>query len=76
MFKVRGGEFMAAKSNKSKKAAKRTPAKKAAKKQTRKKTAQQNTFLKNEIFILLSLAICILLLISNFGIGGFLGNIV
>ena len=67
---------MAAKSNKSKKAAKRTPAKKAAKKQTRKKTAQQNTFLKNEIFILLSLAICILLLISNFGIGGFLGNIV
>lgn len=67
---------MAAKSNKSKKAAKRTPAKKTTKKQTRKKPIQQNAFLKNEIFILLALAVCILLLISNFGIGGFLGNIV
>ena len=67
---------MAAKSNKSKKAAKRTTAKKTTKKQTGKKTVQQNTFLKNEIFILLSLAVCILLLISNFGIGGFLGDIV
>lgn len=67
---------MAAKSNKSKKAAKRTTAKKTTKKQTGKKAAQQNTFLKNEIFILLSLAVCILLLISNFGIGGFLGDIV
>lgn len=76
MFKVRGGEFMAARSNKSKKAAKRTTTKKTIKKQTKKKATQKNTFLKNEIFILLSLAICILLLISNFGIGGFLGNIV
>ncbi|WP_461812800.1 FtsK/SpoIIIE family DNA translocase [Faecalimonas sp.] len=67
---------MAAKSNKSKKAAKRTPVKKKTKKQTKKKTVQQNTFLKNEIFILFSLTICILLLISNFGIGGFLGDIV
>lgn len=76
MFKVRGGEFMAAKSNKSKKAAKRTTAKKTTKKQTGKKAVQQNTFLKNEIFILLSLAVCILLLISNFGIGGIMGDIV
>lgn len=67
---------MAAKSNKSKKAAKRTTAKKTTKKQTGKKAVQQNTFLKTEIFILLSLAVCILLLISNFGVGGFLGDIV
>ena len=49
------------------------PAKQSAK-QTTKNTDQKPGFLKDEITILILLAVCILLLLSNFGVGGFVGN--
>ncbi len=55
----------------------KTSAQKAA--QTRaenKKRQERRNFLKNEITVLTTLAICILLLISNFGFGGSLGDTV
>ncbi|MEJ8733238.1 MULTISPECIES: FtsK/SpoIIIE family DNA translocase [Mediterraneibacter] len=54
---------MSAKSTKRKKSTKRRPNK-----------AKENTALKEEIWILLSLAVCILMVISNFGIGGMVGE--
>ena len=73
---------MASKTNKTKKTTtKSTKAKKSGKQTTKKTTVKKNTkkqqeqsFVSGEITILVSLAICILLLISNFGIGGFLGD--
>ncbi|MBC5687754.1 DNA translocase FtsK [Mediterraneibacter sp. NSJ-55] len=56
---------MAAKSTKRKKSTKRRPGK-----------TQENTSLKEEIMILVSLAVCILLVISNFGFGGMAGEAV
>ena len=73
-----------AKSTTTKKSSKQTTAKTAAKKTSTKGTGktstktkakkQDNSFVSGEITILVSLAICILLLISNFGVGGFLGD--
>lgn len=40
---------------------------------SRKKTTPQSQ-MRDEVIILVTLAVCILLLISNFGIGGFIGN--
>lgn len=70
---------MAAKSNNSRKTTKRTTQTKQTKKQTAKKTttkkaAENDSFVRAEVITLLSLAVCILLLISNFGFGGFLGD--
>ena len=72
------------KSTTTKKSSKQTTAKTAAKKTSTKGTGktstkttakkQDNSFVSGEITILVSLAICILLLISNFGVGGFLGD--
>lgn len=56
-------------------AAKKNTARKRNKKQTKKKQDSQS-FLKDEIIILSTLAAGILLLISNFGIGGFVGDAV
>lgn len=67
---------MASKSNKSGKTTKRTTQKKQTKKRTTNKKVENNTFIRGEIITLASLAVCILLLISNFGFGGFLGDIV
>ena len=39
-----------------------------------KQQASSRSFLKSEITILVTLAICAFLMISNFGIGGFLGD--
>ena len=39
-----------------------------------KKNVESQSFIKSEIAILLTLAICAFLLISNFGIGGFIGD--
>lgn len=41
----------------------------------KKKKTQENTVLHGEIIILGVLAVCIFLLISNFGMGGFVGDI-
>lgn len=73
---------MASKTNNTKKTtSKSTKAKKSGKQTTKKTTVKKNSkkqqeqsFVSGEITILVSLAICILLLISNFGIGGFLGD--
>ncbi len=54
---------MAAKSTKKKKTAKSTP-----------KKEQQNTEIRGEIIILCALAVCILLVLSNFGLGGIAGE--
>ena len=51
-------------------AARKNTSRKRNKKQTKKKQDSQS-FLKDEIIILSALAASILLLISNFGIGGF-----
>ena len=56
-------------------AARKNTSRKRNKKQTKKKQASQS-FLKDEIIILSALAAGILLLISNFGIGGFVGDAV
>lgn len=73
---------MASKSNNTRKStSKSTKTKKSGKQTTKRSTAKKNTgkqpdqsFVSGEITILVSLAVCILLLISNFGIGGFLGD--
>ena len=57
------GELYVCKIYKRKKSTKRRPNK-----------AKENTALKEEIWILLSLAVCILMVISNFGIGGMVGE--
>ncbi len=44
------------------------------KKPSNKKQVESQSFLKHEITILVTLAICAFLMISNFGIGGFLGD--
>ena len=56
---------MAAKSTKKRKNTKSRPNKK-----------QQDNGLKSEIIILASLAVCILLVLSNFGVGGIVGEAV
>lgn len=56
-------------------AARKNTSRKRNKKQTKKKQDSQS-FLKDEIIILSALAAGILLLISNFGIGGFVGDAV
>ncbi len=53
-------------------AAKSTKKRKTTKKST--KQAQENTALRDEIIILGVLAVCILLMISNFGLGGLVGD--
>jgi len=54
-----------------------TPKKQASKKSTNKKQVEsKSSFLKDEITILIALAICILLMISHFGVGGILGSAV
>lgn len=74
-------------SNTTKKKTKRTNSKTNTKtsnrskntKGTRKQSSKQNSsqeFLGKEITIWLTLALCILLMISNFGVGGFLGDAV
>ena len=45
-------------------------------KPSNKKTTESQRFLKDEILILVTLAVCVLLMISNFGIGGYLGDAV
>lgn len=55
--------------------ARKNTSRKRNKKQTKKKQDSQS-FLKDEIIILSALAASILLLISNFGIGGFVGDAV
>ncbi len=64
MCKYQGGSIMAAKSTKKRKTTGR---------RTKK---QENTALKEEILILAVLAVCILLVISNFGLGGIAGEAV
>jgi len=44
------------------------------KRPSNKKTVETQKFLRDEIFILVTLAVCAFLMISNFGIGGFLGD--
>ncbi len=54
-----------------------TPKKQTSKKSANKKQAESKSgFLKDEIIILAALAICILLMISHFGVGGILGSAV
>ena len=65
---------MAAKSTKSKKSTRSTPKKKTT--QTTKKEQQQNAEIRSEIIILATLAVCILLCLSNFGLGGMAGETV
>lgn len=55
-------------------AAKSTKGRKNSK--SRPKKGQQNTELRGEIIILAALAVCILLVLSNFGIGGIVGEAV
>lgn len=56
----------------------KTTKKKSTKSSTknRQKKAQQNTEIRGEIIILAILAVCILLVLSNFGIGGLVGSAV
>ena len=55
-------------------AAKSTKGRKNSK--SRPKKGQQNTELRGEIIILAVLAVCILLVLSNFGVGGIVGEAV
>lgn len=70
------------KSTKTKKSGKQTSKKSTAKKGTTKQKTKQsakkttNTMVGGEITIWISLAACLLLLISNFGMGGFVGDYV
>ena len=48
--------------------------KQSTKAKSKKETAKTQNFLRDEIFILVSLAVCIFLLISHFGIGGKIGD--
>ena len=63
-------------------ASRRNTGKKNSTRQTKQKKPSNNktqvtqSFLKDEITILVTLAVCVLLMISNFGIGGFLGDAV
>ena len=57
-----------------KKTTKKSAKSKKMTKQPTKNTDKKSGFLKDEIMILILLAVCILLLLSNFGIGGFVGN--
>lgn len=59
-------------------ASKKNAEKQNKKRQNRRKdkNTENQGFLKNEIIILLSLAVCVLLMISNFGLGGFVGGAV
>lgn len=61
---------MAAKSNKRPKATRSSK-----KKGTTKKTAE-NTLIREEILILCTLAVCVFLMISNFGLGGLVGKFI
>ena len=58
---------------------KKTKNKTARSKQSQRKTTKEPekkpSFLKDEIIVLLTLAVCVLILISYFGVGGFLGDI-
>ena len=65
MFKLLRGNYMAARSTKGRKKSKSRP-----------KKGQQNTELRGEIIILAALAVCILLVLSNFGVGGIVGEAV
>ena len=61
--------------------AQRKNTKKNTKPSTNTKKASKNknentSFLRDEITILLSLAVCVLLMVSHFGVGGFVGNAV
>ncbi len=60
---------MASRKNTKRRSPKRTNTKGKTKNTTRKENP-----LKNEIIVWVSLAVCILLMISNFGIGGFIGD--
>ena len=68
-----GGSFMASKRVTKKRntdsQAKRT-------KTSSKKSSENQSFLKDEILILVTLAVCIFFMISNFGFGGFIGDAV
>lgn len=67
---------MASKKNINQANRKKTTAKRRAKTTTRSKKKQKNqSFLAKEITIWLTLAICIFLVISNFGAGGTIGNV-
>ncbi|MCI8712017.1 MAG: DNA translocase FtsK [Ruminococcus sp.] len=63
---------MAAKSNKRP----RTKTARSGKKKGTVKKNQENTYIREEVLILCSLAACILLMISNFGLGGMAGKMV
>lgn len=52
----------------------KTTKKTTTKKRTTKKQQQEQSFISKEITIWVSLALCILLTISNFGLGGFIGD--
>lgn len=65
---------MAAKSTRGKKSTKSTPKKKTTRTSNAKKNEQQNTEIRSEIVILVTLAVCILLVLSNFGLGGMAGE--
>ena len=65
---------MAAKSTKGKKSTKSTPKKKTTRTANSKSSEQQNTEIRSEIIILVTLAVCILLVLSNFGLGGTAGE--
>ena len=49
---------------------------KTTRKTSAKNKKENTSFIKDEIMILLSLAVCILLTISHFGVGGYIGDAV
>ena len=57
-------------------AARSTKSRKNSKSRPKKGQQKQNTELRGEIIILISLAVCILLVLSNFGVGGIAGEAV
>lgn len=57
-------------------ASKTTKKKRSTKKQTKKKNTNQSGFMRDEVLIWLTLAVSILILLSNFGMGGFVGDMV
>ena len=65
---------MATSKNTGKRNTKSKQTKKATTKDNKNNTQSQQDFLRDEIIILSSLAICIFLMISHFGIGGFIGE--
>lgn len=60
----------------SKKNTVRTRKRNTREKKAKNRQVEQPSFLHNEIIILVTFAVCVLLLVSNFGVGGFLGNFV